>query len=88
MSLRSAELFLKKFKEDDDFRHSIENASNDDERRKIKKDHGFDFTKEEISALLRQEPAELSSSDLESIAGGTGGGVPGVSGGSAAAAVV
>jgi predicted ribosomally synthesized peptide with nif11-like leader len=69
MSLISARLFLKRFKEDEAFRRILENASDDSARRDIRNLDGFDFTREEIQ-LVMNEPRELDTEELEAVAGG------------------
>jgi predicted ribosomally synthesized peptide with nif11-like leader len=69
MSMESARLFFKRFKEDETFRCSLENAHDDNARRDIRKREGFDFTREEIQQVM-SEPLELNNGDLEAVAGG------------------
>ena len=69
MSKESAQLFFERFKEDETFRRSLENAPDDNARREIRKREGFDFTREEIQQVM-DEPLELSNGDLEAVAGG------------------
>ena len=70
MSMGSAQLFFKRFKEDETFRGSLENAPDDNARREVRKREGFDFTREEIQQVMN-EPLELNNGDLDAVAGGT-----------------
>ena len=70
MSVESAKAFLKKFASDEDFRKSIENAASDEERQKIVKEAGFEFTKADLKELAASS-GELSEEDLEKVAGGS-----------------
>ena len=72
MSLQSAKAFLKKVGEDEEFKKLLEKAENDNERQKIVKDAGFDFTKEELKEAISGS-GELSDEDLEKVAGGSAG---------------
>jgi predicted ribosomally synthesized peptide with nif11-like leader len=67
MSEESARSFLEKLKSDEAFANQIAEADFE-ECRKLTKDSGFDFTKEEIDVVA----SELSDDDLESVAGGVG----------------
>jgi predicted ribosomally synthesized peptide with nif11-like leader len=67
--MESARLFFKRFKEDETFRCSLENAPDDNARREIRKREGFDFTREEIQQLM-SEPLELNNGDLDAVSGG------------------
>ena len=69
MSVESAKEFLKKLAKDEAFKKSIESAS-DEEKQKIVKEAGFDFTKDEIKEVVGGS-SELSDADLEKVAGGS-----------------
>ena len=71
MSIESAKEFLKKLAKDEVFRKSLENASSDEERKKIVKDTGFYFTKDDLEELAAQVSGELSDGELEQVAGGS-----------------
>ncbi len=66
MSKESARDFLKRMKSDELFASQIAEADFE-ERRKLAKDAGFDFTKDEIDEVAADE---LSSDELKSVAGG------------------
>ncbi len=70
MSIESAKAFLKKLASDESFKKKIEGAASDEERQKIVKEAGFEFTKDEIKQVVG-DSAELSDSDLEKVAGGS-----------------
>jgi len=67
MSLESAKAFLDKLKHDEKFREQCTNAASHEERRKLVKAAGFDFT----TAELDQVSGELSLEELEQVVGGT-----------------
>jgi len=69
MSLESAKEFLNEFQGNADFRSSFENAGDDEARRQLAHDAGYDFTKEEVSNAMRAD-AKISDDDLEAVAGG------------------
>ena len=66
MSKESARGFLKRMKSDELFASQIAEADFE-ERRKLAKDAGFDFTKDEIDEVASDE---LSSDELKSVSGG------------------
>ena len=69
MSVESAKDFLKKYAKDGDFRAKLEGAASNEDRKKMTKDAGFDFTKEELKEAMGGS-AELSDEDLEKVSGG------------------
>ena len=69
MSVQDAKNFLKKYSKDGDFRSKLEAAASDDDRKKMAKDAGFDFTQAELKEVMGAS-AELSDDDLEKVAGG------------------
>ena len=73
MSVESAKEFLKKLSKDEAFKKAIEGAASDEERQKLVKDAGFEFTKAEIKEVSGGS-AELSDDDLEKVAGGSAAG--------------
>jgi predicted ribosomally synthesized peptide with nif11-like leader len=86
MSVESAKAFSEKFNADEAFRKSFEGAADDEAKKKIAKDAGFDFTKDEIKVVLSEKKGQLSEAELESVAGGTSGTWVAVGIGAAAAA--
>ncbi len=66
MSIESAKAFIERVKNDEDFRKELEGPASAEERMKIAKARGFDFTKDEIGELTDN----LTDDDLEKIAGG------------------
>ena len=48
MSLKSAEDFMVRFRDDASFREKLEKAKNDEERQAFVKSEGYDFNKEEL----------------------------------------
>lgn len=67
MSLESAKAFLEKIKHDEKFREHCTNAGSHEERLKLVKAAGFDFT----TAELDQASGELSLAELDQVVGGT-----------------
>lgn len=55
---------------DSEFRAKLEAEHNDEARKKIVKDAGFDFTPEDLKALRSEK---LSAQDLDAVAGGKSG---------------
>jgi len=91
MSVQSAKDFVAKVKGDKSIADSLGSAADDDARRKIAADAGFDFTKAEMSeALSAGGSKQLSDDDLDTVAGGSSatwvGTAAGVGGAAAAAA--
>lgn len=72
MSVENAQKFLERIKTDGGFRDSLSKASSFDERAKLVKAAGYDFTKAEMEQV---HPAgsggELSDEELESVSGGS-----------------
>ena len=72
MSVQSAKDFVAKVKGDKSIADSLGSATDDDARRKIAADAGFDFTKAEMSeALSAGGSKQLSDADLDTVAGGS-----------------
>lgn len=69
MSVQNAKDFLKKYSNDGDFKSKLEAAASDDDRKKMVKAAGFDFTQAELKEVMGAS-AELSDDDLEKVAGG------------------
>ncbi len=94
MSVQAAKDFIVKIKQDKSLADSLESAGDDDARRKIAAEAGFDFTRDDIKeALSEGSSKQLSDDDLDSVAGGSAGGwiaagvgAAGAVGGAAAAA--
>jgi predicted ribosomally synthesized peptide with nif11-like leader len=70
MSVSSAKAFIEKVQSDSAFRRKLEDAPSDDERKKIIKAAGFDFTKDEIKSAASEHGA-LSDEELDKVAGGS-----------------
>ncbi|KJR42545.1 bacteriocin [Candidatus Magnetoovum chiemensis] len=92
MSLESAKSFIKKMREDAEFRSKVDAAANDDERRKFVKAAGFDFSKEDLKMISpgvvhKTIEGELSEADLEKVAGGSSAAWTGATAGAAGAGV-
>ncbi len=66
MSIDSAEAFIERVKNDEDFRKELEGRTSVEERMKFGKAQGFDFTKEEIGELNDS----LTDEELDAVAGG------------------
>ncbi len=69
MSVESAKAFLKKFSEDSQFKAEFE-GKDEEGRRQMVKNAGFEFTKEEIKEAAGVGEGELSDEELENVAGG------------------
>ncbi len=75
MSVQAAKDFVAKIKEDKSLEDSLVSADDDDARRKIAKDTGFDFTRDEMKEAISEiSGKQLSDDDLDSVAGGVGAG--------------
>ncbi len=66
MSVKSAQAFIERIQNDEDFRKELEGLDAAEERMKFAKARGFDFTINEIA----EEKASLTDSELEDVAGG------------------
>ncbi len=66
MSIESAKAFLERVKNDEDFRKELEGQVSMEERMKVAKAQGFDFTKDEIGEVHDS----LTDQELEEVAGG------------------
>jgi predicted ribosomally synthesized peptide with nif11-like leader len=80
MSLKSAEEFMTRFRDDAGFRGKLEKANNDDERRAFVKAEGYDFEKGELEksrGILHKAPdgtdLPRSSGTWTAVAVGAGG---------------
>ncbi len=51
MSIKSAQAFIERIQNDEDFRKELEERASEEERMKFAKARGFDFTKDEIDEL-------------------------------------
>ena len=71
MSVENAKAFLSRVASDEAFKKSLENAPNEEARKAIVKEAGYDFTKAEMESLLAADgEGELSDEELEAVAGG------------------
>ena len=71
MSVESAKEFYKRLKEDEEFTKKISDAQDNEERAKMVKDEGYDFTLEELNGVIQEETGKkLSDEELENVAGG------------------
>ncbi len=70
MSVQAAKDFVAKIEGDKSLAGSLESAADDDARRKIAADAGFDFTKAEMREALSGSK-QLSDEDLDTVAGGS-----------------
>ena len=68
MSVESAKKFLEKYKSDEAFAKSVNEAKSAEERNKIILGAGFDFTQAELNEC---RGGELSDADLDAVAGGS-----------------
>ncbi|MCP4152890.1 MAG: Nif11-like leader peptide family natural product precursor [bacterium] len=66
MSIKSAQAFIERIQNDEDFRKELEERASEEERMKFAKARGFDFTKEEIDELKDT----LTDDELNKVAGG------------------
>jgi len=67
MSVESAKKFLAKYKADEAFAKSINEAKSVEEKKKVILGAGFDFTQAELNEC---RGGELSDTDLDAVAGG------------------
>ena len=70
MSKESAKLFIAKMQADDKLAKELHDLGSEESRAKKVKALGFDFTKDELNAVIADSKGELSEADLDSIAGG------------------
>jgi len=68
MSVESAKKFLAKYKADEAFAKSINEAKSVEEKKKVILGAGFDFTQAELNEC---RGGELSDADLDAVAGGS-----------------
>ncbi len=68
MSIESAKAFLKRVKNDEDFKKELEGQASVDGRMEFAKAQGFDFTKDEI----RQVHTRLTYEEMDAVAAGGG----------------
>ncbi len=68
MSIEQAQAFIEKVKNDEDLAKRLNEAQDSESRLNIAKELGYDFTPEEA----RQASEQLSSDELEHVAGGLG----------------
>ncbi|MCP4575490.1 MAG: Nif11-like leader peptide family natural product precursor [Deltaproteobacteria bacterium] len=66
MSIEDARAFLKRVKNDEDFRKSVGEITTTEERMEYVKGAGFDFTKQQFDMIKD----ELSDGELECVSGG------------------
>ena len=67
MSMKSAQLFIARIKNDEDFARKVRECRDAEGRMAFVRQEGFDFT----AAEIRQVSEELSDSELDEVAGGT-----------------
>jgi predicted ribosomally synthesized peptide with nif11-like leader len=70
MAQEDAKKFIEKFYSDKTLREKMKAAQNDEEKKKIAKDLGLSFTKEEFEKAYRASK-ELSDEELDAVAGGS-----------------
>ena len=68
MSVESAKGFLAKYKADEAFAKSVNEAKSVEEKKKVILGAGFDFTQAELNEC---RGGELSDADLDAVAGGS-----------------
>lgn len=68
MSLKSAKAYIERMRSDAKFRESLNKAKSKEEKDKVLKAAGYDFTKEEVDKAA----SELGLKDLDKVAGGVG----------------
>ena len=73
MSVEDAKAYIKKLNEDPEFRKKMEDAPDNETRKGIVQEAGFDFNREDIKAAFGS--GELSEEELEKAAGGVNAGV-------------
>jgi predicted ribosomally synthesized peptide with nif11-like leader len=70
MSLESARACVEKLNTDPSFGRSLVEAKDDDARKQMMQEAGFDFSKVEFEQVSGEGKRELSESELDSVAGG------------------
>jgi predicted ribosomally synthesized peptide with nif11-like leader len=74
MSKESAKKYLEKLEKDKAFDDKVSSAKDDETRWQIVKQAGFDFTKEELKDVIREQTGgKLSEAELDKITGGAPG---------------
>lgn len=71
MSTDNLKYFFKKYKEEADFKDAIDNAPDIDAKRRIIKEAGLEFTKEEVEQIEKTIKTELTERELDNVVGGT-----------------
>lgn len=72
MSVESAKAFLAKIGSDETLRNQLMGAADDEARKQIAKDAGFEFSKSDFQAASGLDPEKLlSDADLSQVVGGT-----------------
>ena len=66
MSVESANAIVERLKTDEEFTNNINEAPDDESRKKFIKSEGYHFTKEDLDSVI----SELSDEELDNIAGG------------------
>jgi len=72
MSIESAKAYLERLKTDEEFVGRVKAAADNEARLALVEAEGFDFSKEDISAIK----TELSDAELDEVAAGGGGFCP------------
>ena len=72
MSLENVKEFLKKYKNDYDFKYAIDNAPDINIKRRIAREAGFEFTKKEVEEFSKiTKERELEEDELDKVVGGS-----------------
>jgi predicted ribosomally synthesized peptide with nif11-like leader len=69
MSVEHAKAFFERMKSDADFQQQLVGAADDDARKAIAREAGYEFTETEIQSVV-SESGELSEEELEAVSGG------------------
>lgn len=71
MPIESAREFWKKVNEDKEFQKRFETANDNEERVKMIRDGGYEFTKEEMKQAVQEVTGrELTDEELDNVSGG------------------
>ena len=71
MSIKSVKEFLEKYGKDSEFRLAIDNAPDNNAKRRLAKEAGFEFTIEEVKLFLKSQKQELDEDALDNVIGGS-----------------
>ena len=71
MSSEKVKSFLKRYKNDPAFKQAIDNAPDNNAKRRIAKEAGYEFTAEDVARFSKLLKLELEDADLDNVVGGS-----------------